>query len=109
MNKQIDRSIFEKPSTLARAAMADFERVEQDPAFSINMGTWVSLNRARDPATGGWLETNTCAVCLAGSVMLGAVGITPQQADSDHWRAMVESGLGEDERARIYALDDLRT
>jgi hypothetical protein len=109
----IDRSIFAKPSTLARAALADLERVEADPRFVIRMGQWLG------PATIQSGESNSvhtlgqrvCGVCMAGAVMAQSCGLGVRLSGGtavslgDELRA---AGYTDTEIGQIFALDDLR-
>jgi hypothetical protein len=115
MTKTIDHSIFAKPSTLARAAFADFEKAEANPNVVINMGDWVCVDESYEDADGTEPSVSSvpaplrCAVCFAGSIMIGAVGCEPYAYAHRGSDALIALGLSETESAQIHALDDLRT
>lgn len=46
-----------KPSALLKLALSDLRKVEQDPRYKVNMGTW------------HYPDANGCNVCLAGAVL----------------------------------------
>lgn len=108
--KPIDHSIFAKPSTLARAAFADFERAEADPRVEINMGQWCKPLYPEDQTEESAPNVApTCAVCFAGAVIIGALGCDAQSYDDEGYDALLELGLSDTEARQVHALDDLRT
>ena len=86
----------DKPSELIRLALADLEKVERDPRYKINMGSW--HNVIESPSTG----RPVCAVCLAGAVMAGAL------EESVH-RSVRPWEYDRDTEHKLYALDMFRT
>ena len=83
----------DKPSELIRVALADLEKVEADPRYSVHMGDW---HRSFG---------NYCAVCLAGSVMAMSLHLNPEQTVEFHDSA---SGLSDADWDKLDALDDFR-
>lgn len=76
----------DKPSELLLLALEDLQKVESDPRYVVDMGAWHSPN-------------GKCRVCLAGAVMAGKLGVTPDQS-------MTPSRLPE--ALKLRALDFLR-
>lgn len=55
-------TLSNKPSQLLLQAMLDLEKVEADPNYKIDMGTWFAVN-------------SKCTVCLGGAVMAKTLGL----------------------------------
>lgn len=82
-----------KLSGCIRIAAEDLRSVEADPGYVIDMDTWHKQHGA-----GG---DNRCYVCFAGAVMARELGAPPDET------ALPED-FGRHNRARLYALDNLR-
>ena len=60
------------PSQLLRLALADLRKVERTPGYAIDMSTYHHVSRG------------TCTVCLAGSVMVGTLGMPTDRSVSTY-------------------------
>jgi hypothetical protein len=78
----------EKPSDLIRRALADLERVEQDPRYRVDMGAW------HDPTA------DCCLVCFAGAVIAAHI--------NDPDRCILPHQFGSNIAAKLVALDSFR-
>ncbi len=85
---------FIKPSRLLEIAMADFSAAANNPAYQIVMNRWVERYAPGRP----------CAVCLAGSVMVGTCGIHVP----DEFYSTSPSRYGRRINERMLALDYFR-
>lgn len=81
----------EKPSDLIELALADLRKVEKDERYVVNMRDW----HAPAPAFG------FCNVCLAGAVMAGTLGHSPDEC-------LTPGDLGPTLDSKLRALDSLR-
>lgn len=85
----------EKPSDLITLALDDLEKVEADPLYSVEMGTW------HEPNSGGWHgKPPVCEVCFAGAVMAKTLPVR-----EDHIQIRSMSEFSNYTRCRLYALD----
>ena len=67
------------PSALIRVALADIEKVEDDPAYEVETSVWhTPVLLLSDEARRGWgftcLKPETCLVCVAGATMAMSLG-----------------------------------
>ena len=85
-----------KMSALIRLALADLAKVERQPkVYTVDMGRW---HEPYQQLTSG---AEKCAVCFAGAVMAGTLGLKPTD---DYATAK----LGDGNEEAIRALDALR-
>lgn len=78
-----------KLSACIRVALADLRKVEADERYRVDMATWHTPIGDR------------CAVCLAGAVMAGTLGLR-------HGVSTYPGAFGNDTADRLYALDACR-
>lgn len=80
----------DKPSELIRVALGDLEKVEQDPRYKIEMGSWV---RAKNDGS--------CAVCLAGATLVKTMNLPMGVSIKPHTTIYPI-------RRKLFALDHFR-
>ena len=89
-----------KPSELIRHALKDLEKVEEDPAYIVDMDEW----HAHFPED----ETPwTCSVCLAGAVMAKTLGLQRNEHSSP-WTLRDNGDICDREMKALLALDFFR-
>lgn len=86
-------SLPDKPSELIRVALADLAKVEADPRYVVDMGMW---HEPLAPPFDG-----KCAVCLAGAVMAGTLGISAE-------RSLRPEDFDDDTNRKLDDLDEMR-
>lgn len=62
-----------KPSALIRLALADIKKVEADPDYKVDMGTWMFTRP-------GAVDADVCEVCFAGAVLAKRLNVPPPEA-----------------------------
>lgn len=82
----------DKPSELLVLALEDLEKVEKDPKYQVNMGTWHRPSEFEP----------VCLVCLAGAVMAGHLQAKPE-------KQYVASDFGGRNMSKFYALANFAT
>jgi hypothetical protein len=81
--------LSDTPSELIMQTMDDFELIENDPLYSINMGTW------------HWPEDHACEVCFAGACMVKSLDADITfDIEPDEYSSSVEG--------KLNALDSFR-
>lgn len=95
-----NKNLPDLPSAILRLAMADLEKVENDPRYTVHMSDWHSLYEGEEEG-----ET-LCHVCLAGSVMAKTMEVPIDLATDSSFFNL--EGTFEDWR-KLTMLDFLRT
>jgi hypothetical protein len=87
------------PSQLIRLALADLRKVEEDPKYTVNMGSWHEGDPYHDAI---------CPVCLAGAVMAKTIGVSRDE-DVTPSDLMRFGRISKADRDALVALDFFRT
>lgn len=96
-----------KMSTLLLLALKDLSKVEKRKSYRIDMSVWHSA-----PGTEGTFgnKTKQCAVCFAGSVISGTLGVSKNDTfvPNDSYEMESNVQLDEETTQKLFALNYLR-
>lgn len=92
MNKEIMKSLPDKPSELLRVALTDYFSIKQDLRYKINLKIWHS------PENG---HLSICQVCLAGSLMAKTLKVSIGDT-------LRPSEFNSDIQSKLLAINDFR-
>lgn len=101
---QINKKLPDKRSELLRLAVKDAIKISHDPRFRLYMRDWYTAFRW-DDNTDKLVPRDVCEVCLAGSVMVCTLNVTPDKLEND----IAPSYFTDlDIRKKLYLINELR-